>query len=95
MGTSSESAAPVSATIVSEAWSDPPGEAFVDARVSPMGSLENLSQREVAQLLSAGNDGAYQLFRRCALAVLNSGNHTDDAPALFERYRRWQNDSRR
>jgi pyrimidine/purine-5'-nucleotide nucleosidase len=83
----SDPAAPVSATVVSEAWSDPPGEAFVDARVSPLGSLENLSQREVAQLLSAGNDTAYQLFRRCALAVLNSGNHTDDAPALFERYR--------
>jgi len=73
--------------IVSEASSEPHAEAFVDARVSPMGSLENLSQREVAQLLSAGGDTVFQLFRRCALAVLNSGNHTDDARALFERYR--------
>jgi pyrimidine/purine-5'-nucleotide nucleosidase len=62
-------------------------EAFVDARVSPLGSMENLSQREVEQLLSVGNDSVYPLFRRCALAVLNSGNHTDDARALFERYR--------
>lgn len=87
MATHSESAAPVNATIVSDVWADTPGAEFVDARVSPMGSLENLSQREVAQLLSAGSDVAFQLFRRCALAVLNSGNHTDDARALFERYR--------
>ena len=71
--------------VITDAFSD--SEGFVDARVSPLGSLENLSQREVAQLLSAGNDGVYQLFRRCALAVLNSGNHTDDARALFERYK--------
>jgi predicted Rossmann-fold nucleotide-binding protein len=86
MSTSSERAEPVDAIVVSDAWADQ-AEGFVDARVSPMGSLENLSQREVAQLLSAGSDGAFQLFRRCALAVLNSGNHTDDARALFERYR--------
>jgi predicted Rossmann-fold nucleotide-binding protein len=87
MTTPLEPAPSVSATIVSDAWADPPGGEFVDARVSPMGSLENLSQREVAQLLSAGSDGVFQLFRRCALAVLNSGNQTDDARALFERYR--------
>jgi predicted Rossmann-fold nucleotide-binding protein len=71
--------------VISDAFTD--AEGFVDARVSPLGSLENLSQREVAQLLSAGGAGVYQLFRRCALAVLNSGNHTDDARALFERYK--------
>jgi predicted Rossmann-fold nucleotide-binding protein len=87
MTTPLDPAPSVSATIVSDAWADPPGAEFVDARVSPMGSLENLSQREVAQLLSAGSDSVFQLFRRCALAVLNSGNHTDDARALFERYR--------
>ncbi len=71
--------------VISDAFAD--AEAFVDARVSPLGSLENLSQREVEQLLSAGGDAVYQLFRRCALAVLNSGNHTDDARSLFDRYR--------
>ena len=45
---------------------------LVDARVSPLGSLENLSQREVQQLLSAGQGGMYELFRRCALAVPTS-----------------------
>ncbi len=71
--------------VISDAFAD--AEGFVDARVSPLGSLENLSQREVGELLSAGSDGVFQLFRRCALAVLNSGNHTDDARTLFERYR--------
>jgi len=60
---------------------------FVHARVSPLGSLENLSQREVNHLLSTEQSPAYQLFRRCALAVLNCGNETDDARALFDKYR--------
>ncbi|MGD9843136.1 MAG: nucleotide 5'-monophosphate nucleosidase PpnN [Steroidobacteraceae bacterium] len=62
-------------------------EDFVNARVSPLGSLENLSQREVAQLISAEQSAVYQLFRRCALAVLNCGNETDDARAIFEKYK--------
>jgi len=66
---------------------DPGLEHGVDARVSPLGSLENLSQREVEQILSAGHGGAYELFRRCALAVLSSGSNTDDAGALFERFK--------
>ena len=60
---------------------------FVHARVTPRGSLENLSQQEVAKLLDRGQGGLYPLFRRCALAVLNSGSHSDDATALFEKYR--------
>jgi len=62
-------------------------EELVDARVTPTGSLENLSQREVERLLSARESGIYDLFRRCALAVLNSGSELDDARAVFERYR--------
>ncbi len=62
-------------------------EDVVDARVSPLGSMENLSQREVNQLLSAGKGGIYQLFRQCALAVLTSGSEIDDAKALFDKYR--------
>ncbi|MFL6578544.1 MAG: nucleotide 5'-monophosphate nucleosidase PpnN, partial [Povalibacter sp.] len=56
-------------------------------RVSPIGSLENLSQREVEQLLSAGHGAVYQLFRRCALAVLSSGLQTDDIRDIFDRYK--------
>jgi len=60
---------------------------FVNARVTPRGSLENLSQAEMAQLLNRGQGGLYPLFRRCALAVLNSGSQSDDAAELFEKYR--------
>lgn len=62
-------------------------EGLVDARVSPLGSLENLSQREVDQLLHSGRGGVYDLFRRCALAVLTSGLESDDVRAIFDRYR--------
>jgi predicted Rossmann-fold nucleotide-binding protein len=60
---------------------------FVDARVTPKGSLENLSQAEVAKLLDTGRGGTYELFRKCALAVLNSGSEIDSAKDVFERYR--------
>jgi hypothetical protein len=60
---------------------------FVDARVGPRGSLENLSQDEIDKLLDAGQGGLYPLFRRCALAVLNSGAPTDNSKEVFDRYR--------
>ena len=42
----------------------PPEETdFVDARVSPTGSLENLSQQEVDRLLDSSRGGLYQLYR--------------------------------
>ena len=53
----------------------------------PLGSLENLSQREVQQLLSSGHGGVYEMFRRCALAVLASGLESDDVRAIFDRYK--------
>ncbi len=58
----------------------------VDARVTPTGSLENLSQQEVDRLLDSSRGGLYDLYRRCSLAVLNAGGETDDARAIFERY---------
>ena len=60
---------------------------FVDARVGPRGSLENLSQSEIDKLLDTGQGGLYPLFRRCALAVLNSGAPTDNAKEIFDRHR--------
>ena len=62
------------------------GPAFVDARVAPRGSLETLSHEEVAKLLDRGWGGLYPLLRRCALAVLNAGSHSDDARELFEKF---------
>src|SRR5216684_2907925 len=60
---------------------------MVDARVAPKGSLEHLSQQEIAKLLDSGQGGLYPLFRKCALAVLNSGSDIDDSRAIFEKYR--------
>ena len=62
----------------------------VDARVAPRGSLENLSQAEIAKLLDTSQSGLYQLFRNCALAVLNSGSDEDNAKEIFERYRNFE-----
>ena len=63
----------------------PDGDDSVDARVTPTGSLENLSQMEVDRLLDTSRGGLYPLYRRCSLAVLNSGGETDDARAIFDR----------
>ena len=60
---------------------------MVDARVAPKGSLEHLSQQEIAKLLDSGQGGLYPLFRKCALAVLSSGSDLDDARAIFEKYK--------
>jgi len=56
------------------------------ARVYPAGSLNILSREEVARLSDAGEDVG-DLLRRCALAVLNSGNAGDDAEAMLEQFR--------
>jgi predicted Rossmann-fold nucleotide-binding protein len=58
----------------------------VDARVTPKGSLDNLSQAEMAKLLDSRGP-LFELFRKCSLAVLNSGSALDNAKAVFERYR--------
>ena len=60
---------------------------IVDIDVGPKGSLELLSQREV-NALSQGvqNLDLHDLFRRCALAVLNTGNETDNAAEIFDTY---------
>ena len=69
---------------VSAAGADEP--VSVDARVTPTGSLENLSQQEVDRLLDTSRGGLYPTYRRCSLAVLNAGGETDDARVVFERY---------
>ncbi|MEX2320066.1 MAG: nucleotide 5'-monophosphate nucleosidase PpnN, partial [Saccharospirillum sp.] len=58
----------------------------VNASVTPKGSLEVLSQREVQKLKSAGENGLYELFRRCALAILNTGSTSDNAKTILESY---------
>ncbi|MCU7796925.1 MAG: nucleotide 5'-monophosphate nucleosidase PpnN [Candidatus Thiodiazotropha sp. (ex Myrtea spinifera)] len=64
-----------------------PSPTKLSASVRPQGSLEVLSQLEVNALLDTSARGLYQLFRRCALAVLNCGSQTDNAREIFEAYR--------
>ena len=57
-------------------------------RLTPHGNMDILSQLEVSQLRQGSqNDGLYQTFRRCSLAVLNVDSTTDDAREVLERYR--------
>jgi predicted Rossmann-fold nucleotide-binding protein len=63
------------------------GSYGVTARVTPAGSLEVLSQLEVNKLRDSSRSGLHEIFRRCALAVLNCGSYVDDAATVFEQYR--------
>ncbi len=45
-----------------------------------------LTRAEASRLVDSSKGGLYALFRRCALAVLNSGSSLDDGQALLERY---------
>ena len=58
----------------------------INASVSPKGSLETLSQREVQQLSEASSGSVYTLFRQCALAILNTGARIDNAKTILEAY---------
>jgi len=58
----------------------------ISARIYPAGILTLLSRTEVERLHDASRGNLAELLRRCALAVLNSGNDGDDAEALLERY---------
>ncbi len=59
----------------------------VNARVTPVGSLEILSQSEVAKLRDTTQGGLHALFRRCCLAVLNCGRVIDDTKRVLEAHR--------
>jgi pyrimidine/purine-5'-nucleotide nucleosidase len=55
----------------------------ITASVSPASSLNVLSRKEVARLRDASDSGLHDIFRRCSLAVLNSGSESDDAVKLL------------
>lgn len=56
------------------------------ASVAPSGSLELLSQQEIARLRETAQGELYELFRRCALAVLNCDELSDSAEEVFQQY---------
>jgi Pyrimidine/purine nucleotide 5'-monophosphate nucleosidases len=65
------------------------------ARVTPEHSLEVLSQLEVMHLAKSSHTNMYETFRRCALAVLNTGEETDDTSKILrQRLCGWRDDYR-
>nr|WP_024965577.1 nucleotide 5'-monophosphate nucleosidase PpnN [Pantoea sp. IMH] len=54
--------------------------------ISPLGSMDLLSQLEVDMLKQTASSDLYQLFRNCSLAVLNSGSQTDSSHELLARF---------
>ena len=58
----------------------------VSTRLYPAGMLNTLSRHEVERLHDASRGDLAGLLRRCALAVLNSGNESDDAEALLRKF---------
>ncbi|MDY6941524.1 MAG: nucleotide 5'-monophosphate nucleosidase PpnN [Pseudomonadota bacterium] len=59
----------------------------IDALITPEGSLECLSQLEVARLKDTSHGGLKEQLRRCALAVLNCGANDDDSCRIMEHHR--------
>jgi hypothetical protein len=53
-------------------------------RITPAGSLELLSKKEVERLKDKSESGLYDLFRQCALAVMNCGNETDNSQDILD-----------
>jgi hypothetical protein len=54
--------------------------------ISPLGSMDLLSQLEVDMLKRTASSDLYRLFRNCSLAVLNSGAQTDNSTELLSRF---------
>ncbi|HEY8385908.1 MAG TPA: pyrimidine/purine nucleosidase domain-containing protein, partial [Porticoccaceae bacterium] len=55
------------------------------ATLHPLHSLNLLSQEEILALTSTRPD-LFQLFRDCALAILNTDSDKDDATQIFADY---------
>lgn len=58
----------------------------VDISISPKGSLEILSKREVEQLKLTSEHNLYPLFRQCALAIFHTGSKLDNPKSLLDAY---------
>ncbi|MFT4767870.1 MAG: putative Rossmann-fold nucleotide-binding protein [Glaciecola sp.] len=55
------------------------------ASVRPVQTLDLLTQREMSSLANA-DASLHELFRRCALAILNTDGYVDDARKVYEAY---------
>lgn len=62
-------------------------DAFINASVRPLESLDMLSPHEVERLQDRSESGVYPLFRQCALAVLNTGSDMDSTREVLELFK--------
>lgn len=60
-----------------------PGPTIPSASVRPLQTLDLLTQREMASLANA-DAAIHDLFRRCALAILNTDGEIDDARLIYD-----------
>lgn len=58
----------------------------ISLRITPDSTLNVLSQIEVARMAQSNDPAVYENFRRCALAVLNTGAETDDTKEILEKF---------
>jgi predicted Rossmann-fold nucleotide-binding protein len=64
----------------------PLGQVTKKVRIKPEGALDFLSLHEIHKLRDSNEGGLYNVFRRCALAVLNTGNETDSGAELLRMF---------
>lgn len=58
----------------------------INAHINPKYNLRVLSKREVTQICDVSSH-TYELFRRCAFAVLNCGSNSDDYLSSVEQFK--------
>jgi len=61
----------------------------VDAIIAPEASLEVLSRMEMHQLRDTGASELCEIWRKCSLAVLNSGAEQDDVRQILKQFERF------
>ncbi|BCD99146.1 nucleotide 5'-monophosphate nucleosidase PpnN [Marinagarivorans cellulosilyticus] len=59
----------------------------ITTRITPDGTLDVLSQWEVARLAKTSSTQMYDTFRRCALAVLNTGSEMDNTQEVLDAHK--------
>jgi predicted Rossmann-fold nucleotide-binding protein len=61
----------------------------VHAIIAPEASLEVLSRMEMHQLRDTGSSELFEIWRKCSLAVLNSGAEQDDVRQILKQFERF------
>ena len=66
------------------------GEGGMISVIQPVDNLALLSQLESASLSRFSSGELYDIYRKCSLAVLNTGAKTDNSHILLDRYRTFE-----